>query len=79
MTDTKVVSARLPEHEVEALSEEADALGFDSTNQYIRYLLKHRDEPDPSHPIERYEQRLSDLEDRVETLEARHDDTDGDG
>lgn len=76
MTDTSVVSVRLPEHEVEALESEADAFGFDSTNQYVRYLLKHRDEPDTAHPIERYEQRLSDLEARVEDLEAAHD-TDG--
>lgn len=67
--ETDVLSIRLPTDEVEGLHEEADELGFDSTNKYVKWLLKHRDPPDNLHPLEVYNDRLNTLEDRVEDLE----------
>lgn len=70
--ETDVVSVRLPASEVEGLDREADELGFDSTNQYVKWLLKHRDPPDDLHPLEVYNDRLNALENRVTQLEAEN-------
>ena len=77
----KVTTLRLPEELVEKLDAETEEYGFPNRTEYIRAILRERGEVSPDNTgetptagrIQEYEaleERLADLEARVEALEA---------
>lgn len=75
----KVVTVRLEEDLVDALDTEAEERGFRNRTEYVRMLLRNRERirenttantPENTSEYEALEDRLADLEARVEDLEA---------
>lgn len=77
------ITIRLREDELQELSEEAEEQGFSSRSEYIRRILRNRDEHGGNTELNTSEHvfgdRLDDLEQRVDELEAQNTATAQDG